>query len=366
MRVLHLIAPGPLAGAERVVLAGCRALRSAGVDLVLGALVDARHPGGGRDFLDAARAAGLEPVPFLSRGRVDLRTVRALRRHASGGRYDLFHVHGYKALAYAALAHGEVPLLATDHGQTSQSVQVRLYEATMRRMYRLVDRVVAVSEPGRGALLRGGLRPERVVTVPNFLTRELAGPATGDVRSAGEAARLLVLGRLSPEKGVDVLIQALARRAAGAARLTVVGDGPERRRLEQLTADLGLSARVEFVGYRDDVGPFLRAADALVMPSHREGLPLTLVEALAAGLPVVASDVGGVGELVRDGDNGRLVPPGDVAALAGALGDVAGRLSDFRRVALGDAARVRRRHSPQAWATATAEIYAQTLTRRAA
>ncbi len=137
-------------------------------------------------------------------------------------------------------------------------------------------------------------------------------------------ARLLFVGRLAAVKGVPVLLEAFsaARKKRPDLTLTLVGDGPDRAALEAAARDLGPA--VTFTGYRDQSGvaQALAQADALVLPSFAEGVPVVLMEAMAAGRPVVATQVGGVGELVVDGAAGRLVPPGDVTALSGAILEV--------------------------------------------
>lgn len=135
---------------------------------------------------------------------------------------------------------------------------------------------------------------------------------------------LLFVGRLGAVKGVPILLDAFrrARNANPGLTLTLIGDGPDRRALEAAAADLG--GAVRFLGYRNQaqVADALAVCDALVLPSFAEGVPVVLMEAMAAGRPVVATQVGGIGELVQDGISGRLVPPGDPEALAGAIHDV--------------------------------------------
>jgi glycosyltransferase involved in cell wall biosynthesis len=125
------------------------------------------------------------------------------------------------------------------------------------------------------------------------------------------------IGRLEPQKGVDVLIRALAD--VDDATLLVVGDGSERERLEALARAVGVSERIEWKGWSDTPRNYLGALDVFVLPSRNEGFPLTALEALLAGTAVVASDVGSVAEAIRDGETGLLVPPEDHVALAEAL-----------------------------------------------
>lgn len=140
---------------------------------------------------------------------------------------------------------------------------------------------------------------------------------------AGQGRRLLFVGRVAAVKGLAVLIDALAllRERAIDVELSVVGDGPEREGLEAKAAALGLADRVRFLGYQNQaaVRQQLAETDVFVLPSFAEGVPVVLMEALAAGVPVVATRIAGVGELVEEGVSGELVPPGDVASLAGAV-----------------------------------------------
>lgn len=182
---------------------------------------------------------------------------------------------------------------------------------------RSVARTVVVAAPMRDFLVeRLHVPGGRVVHIDNGLALpEGVRPAAGPVR------RLLFVGLLVERKGVDVLLRALARSArdtpGGPVRLTVVGDGPHRAGLEGLRDTLGLHDRVDFLGFRSDVAHLMAKHDAFVLPARMEQQPLVLIEAMAVGLPVVATDVGGVADML--GGRGRLVPPDDVDALAAAV-----------------------------------------------
>lgn len=350
-----------MAGAEKVVLAGVAALRAAGSPVTLAVLDERRRPEVAAAFVAEARRRGIEPCVIPVRGRLDPLALFALRRLLASP--ALLHVHGYKALAYGLGARRRgLPVVATDHGRTAHAARVRIYEAVATRLYGAVERVVAVSEAGRRALVELGVPPQRVVVVPNLLAEEWPAPPGRKRRREGQLS-LLALGRLSPEKGLDVLLQALTRPEAAKATLVVVGDGPVRDALERAADAAALSSRVRFAGFQGDVAPFLAAADALVMPSYREGMPMALIEAVVTGVPVVASAVGGVPELVADGVNGRLVPPGDAGALAAALGALATGFDRYADGAWQAAEAARRAFSPATWAAATADLYRSLLAR---
>ncbi len=200
-------------------------------------------------------------------------------------------------------------------------VRLRFLRATRNAALKGARHVFCPSAYLREVALGWGLDPRRVTVLPNPAPAIPAMPTRDELRAElrldGDV--LVFAGRLGPQKAVGVLLDAL-ERAAGVT-LVIAGDGPERAALEQRVAELGLDGRVRFLGSvpRETVLRLFRAADASVLPSAWENFPHTLVEALAAGCPVIATAVGGVPEVVQDGANGLLVPPGDVAVLAGAI-----------------------------------------------
>lgn len=175
------------------------------------------------------------------------------------------------------------------------------------------------------------------------------------------APLLTIIARLTEQKGHRILLDAMARPDLAQAHLLVVGDGPLREALERQASGLGLSARVRFVGARRDLGNILAATDVFVMPSFWEGLPLAMVLAMGAGLPVVATRVAGIPEVVQDGVTGLLVPPGDSSELGAALSRVVN--DDTARVLLGQAARtfVRPRFGVDGYVNAITGLYDRLL-----
>lgn len=285
------------------------------------------------EFAAALEARGL-PVTRVAEvdsrwdGRGLWRTWRGLGR----AKPDLLHVHHVwpaadRYLAALADAAGVPHLVVTEHieGHSHSAAQVRL----KRRELEQADVVTAVSSAVADSLVRDyGVDRARVRVVPNGAEPpDEVGerPAVRRVREelgAGVLRPLWVCaGRLEEQKGQDVLLDALAEvRRRGLEFVAVLaGEGRLRAALEERARHLGLEANVRFTGQVDDLGPLLAAADAVALPSRWEGMPLVLLEALARGRPVVASAVGGVPEVVTDEEHARLVPPGDVAALAAAL-----------------------------------------------
>lgn len=191
--------------------------------------------------------------------------------------------------------------------------QIRL----QRLAYRAATKVVANSPAARQMLEAEGLAPESIAVIPNGVDP----PFFARSEPARPVRTVITVANLRREKSHETLLAAAAMLVGAhpVLRFQIVGDGVRRRELEQLTAALGLSARVEFLGHREDVPALLAAADAFVLPSRSEAFPNGAIEAMAAGLPVVACAVGGLLDLIQDGTTGILVPPGDSGALATAL-----------------------------------------------
>jgi len=310
-RIVHVRSAQGLYGAERSLLALAAATEApfepAVVSLVRPGRADALGP--------AATGLGIPATRVEARGRLSPSALGPLVRLARGG---LLHAHDYKALvlALAAGALARAPVVATFHGDTGHLRRVVLYERLARWAARFTRGVAAPSEP-LAERIRGAAPRTPVHVIPNGIPVG-ALPTAAARSSAREALHLpagipvvAFVGRLSPEKAPEVLVRAI--RGTG-LRLLVAGEGPLRDALEA-EADAG---QVRFLGFLTDVAPVLAAADMLALPSRTEGLPMAALEAMAAGLPVVASAVGSLPEVLADGA-GVLVPPGDVSALRLAL-----------------------------------------------
>lgn len=284
-------------------------------------------------------------------GALDARSILRLRALLRRERADVLHTHVHFSLnvvGRTAALKARTAVVAHMHVEnvfrsspSARVAQVWLDNATARTC----RWIVAVSDATRSALVAQGYPASRTVTVRNGIeARQPAAPAALEPAPPGPV--LLEVGRLCDVKGQRELIAALPRLGREDVTVLLAGDdveagGTYRRALEAQARELRVEGRVRFLGRRDDVPALLAAADALVLPSWVEGLPLVVLEAMAAGVPVVASSVGGTPEAVVDGETGLLVPPRDADALARALD---GLLSDPARArALGEAGRLRAR-----------------------
>lgn len=237
---------------------------------------------------------------------------------------DIVHSHllrAHLAVSLATCCRRAPMIIMTEHQADPRWWALRL----LRMAARKATAVTAVSEAVRLHLLAHGFSSDRVLALPNGIDIETiarAEPVSRGRLGLPEDARvLLFVGRLTRQKGLDILLNAFSMVAAEApeAQLLVAGDGEDRRELEDLAEWLGLGRRVHFLGRRDDVPGLLKAAEACVLPSRWEGLSLVLLEAMAAGRPIVATRVEGHQEVLTEGRTGLLVEPQSPDALASAL-----------------------------------------------
>jgi glycosyltransferase involved in cell wall biosynthesis len=336
-RVLHLRSSLGLYGADRALLDLCEGLAGR-VEPMVGSIV----PAGAEDILGAeATRRGTPAIRIDSRGRADPAAVLALADRLSELQIALVHAHDYKSLALGLLAahRARVPVVATYHGDTAATPALRAYEALARVLGNATRGVAAVSAP-LARRLRTWIHAAPVIQIPNGI--RVPSSLSADERAAARAAFgispgasvLAVVGRLSKEKGHRVLLDAL-RRVETRTVLLVAGEGPLEAELRQ--SALGLDIR--WLGFLRDIRPVYAAADAVVMPSLTEGLPLVALEAMALGRPLVASEVGELPTLLADGA-GVLVRPGSDAALARGLEGVLLDAEHRERLALRARARV--------------------------
>jgi glycosyltransferase involved in cell wall biosynthesis len=318
--VVHLIASNFFGGPEKQIIEHCTRLDPERWRAVVGSFREGRPR---VEVEEAARVRGLPTFlidtvsPFSPGGPVEV--ARQVRRHGA----DILVAHGYKSTAVGYLARKlrRVPVLPFVRGYTAETARVRLYEKLDRLLLRRAfPRVVCVSETTRRLLIRHGVHPERIVTIHNAVeVEEGVVPANlrDEFRIPPGIPVLVAAGRLSVEKGHRYLIEALRRMPAETVpHLMLLGEGRERDRLRELARALDVSHRVHFAGFHSNPYPFFAAADLVVNPSLTEGLPNVVLEAQALGVPVVATDVGGVGELVLHEETGWLVEAGNPDALA--------------------------------------------------
>jgi glycosyltransferase involved in cell wall biosynthesis len=321
--VIHLTASTFYGGPERQMLGLARALGAE----IRTVFLSFSEGGRCRHFLEEARRQGIEAGAL----RHDTPYLRAALRELTGRlvkeRADVLCVHGYKAglLGRVAARRAGIPVVAVSRGWTYEDAKVRFYELLDRVNLRWMDRVVCVSHAQAAKVRRAGVPARKIVVIPNAIHAERYQNPDPAARRELEGffphpARLILgaAGRLSPEKGFEVLVDAAALilKQLPDVGFVLFGEGARREALSERIARLGLAGRFVLAGLRSDLDRFMPHLDVFVQSSFTEGMPNVILEACAAGVPVVATAVGGTPEVVEDDVNGFLVPAGNADQLA--------------------------------------------------
>lgn len=373
MRVVHLTASTLFGGPERQMLGLAERLPGE-FEVGFVSFAEGGHCG---DFLRTVENRGFSATQL----RADTPRVRAAVRELTEllrfRRIDAVLCHGYKAnfVGRSAARSLGIPAIAVSRGWTGESLKVRAYEWMDRRRLAGMDHVVAVSD-GQAEKVRAAGVPESKLTVirNSARTEAFADPDILDLarladhfpRDSGVEQVVLAAGRLSPEKGFDVLIDAAARvcRQVPEAGFVLFGEGGERAKLERLVRSVGLESRFVMPGFSRELDRFVPWAGVVALSSHTEGLPNVALEASAAGVPVVATAVGGNAEVVADGETGFIVPPARPDRLAHAMVRLLD--DDELRARMGGAARARMREefSFEAQAAAYVELLERLVSKK--
>jgi glycosyltransferase involved in cell wall biosynthesis len=241
---------------------------------------------------------------------------------------DVVHAHGYKAdiYCYFAFRGAKVPLVSTCHTWYDNDWKVTLYGKADRFVLRSFDGVVAVSDEVKAQLLKAGVAGQKVHLIRNGIDLapfDGAADSFRDEVDPGHPERMIIglVGRLSKEKGVDVFVQAaaLVLQKMPEVWFVVIGDGEDRAALEGLIDALEVRGKVRLVGPRSDMPQVYASFDLMVSASRKEGLPMAILEGLASGRALIATPVGAVPQVVRDGETGVLIAPGDAPLLAATI-----------------------------------------------
>lgn len=322
--VLHVrVVRGAGGGPDKTILNSPRFLESEGYRCVCAFM---RHPddAGFSRLEERADRWRATVVTIDDRGPLDRGVSRRLKAVCERLQPAIWHGHDYKSnLLGLGIRTPSLRRVTTVHGWVQRSWKTPLYYWLDRRSLRRYERVLCVSRDLRDRCLSLGVAPDRCVLLPNaidteeFRRRRPAATARAEL-GVPEGRHLIgMVGRLSREKRCDLAIEAVADLVERGhdLELWIAGEGAERAALERLAAGLGVGDRVRCVGFLDDPLPFLEALDVFVMSSVREGLPNSLLEAMAVGLPVVATPVAGIPGVVDDGRNGLLVEEAAAPAL---------------------------------------------------
>ena len=297
---------------------------------------------GFQEIRNRAEAWNCPLAAYPDRGLADIAILWRLFADARRLKTGIWHGHEYKSNLIGWLLRPlcRFHLVTTVHGWVEHSPKLFAFYAVDRWVLRRFDRVVAVSKDIFQACLDMGVRPERLRLIQNAIEPadyRRQGPAEVAPGRAGGPSQLLTgrvvpegrlvigaVGRLSPEKGFDLLIEAVARLCARGLdlELWIAGEGAQEDALRQAIAEAGCGDRIHMLGFRSDTVALFECFDIFCLPSLREGLPNVVLEAMAMGVPVLATRCGGIDAALRDGEDSRLIAPGSLDALERGLSDL--------------------------------------------
>lgn len=327
MNIVHLTASPCFGGSERQMLELGREMASC----CRSVYVSFQEEGRCRDFLTEAESEGFCSFALQNDFPRIVSTIRELHALLCDIGATILCSHGYKAnlLGLWVARRMRIPIISVSHGWTGESVAVKLYEALDRATLRYMDMVVCVSEGQARKVRRYGVPRRKVRVIRDAVRADRFTTPKPEYRGRLESLfpdkpEVIVgaAGRLSPEKGYRFLVDAAAEvlRDYPDTGFVLFGDGPLREEIARRVAAKELRGRFRLPGFCSDLDGFLPHFDLFVLPSFTEGLPNVVLEAFAARVPVVATAVGGTPEVVEDGVNGYLAPPGDAGALADRIG----------------------------------------------
>jgi glycosyltransferase involved in cell wall biosynthesis len=328
LRVMHFIESGGLYGAESVIMNLSREMRADGrFEPVIGCIVQRAEE---RVALaELADNSAIEAHRLLLANRLVWLQLPRIARRLRELKIDILHCHGYKPAVYAyviARLTG-IRILTTCHlwyFDPDAPLKMRMMVGLEKLLYRRWPLVIAVSDKIRDILLANGVRPERVRVIPNGIPIGEYSANLPQSTAGPRPLHVLNVARLTQQKAQSDLVTAAALvRRERDVRFTIVGDGELREQLARQIASQSLGDCVELAGFRPDVSRALLDADVFALPSHDEGMPISLLEAVAAGVPVIATAVGDVPKLIRHEDTGLIVAAGDPGGLARAILQVA-------------------------------------------
>ena len=361
MTILQLISSEGYYGAESMLIGLSVALQNIGHELIVGVFKDQRNPHVG--VAQKAQQKGLSVELIECKGRFDWNAVKRIRAITSNRRVDILHAHGYKSDIYSFLAvPRQTALVSTCHNWPDPALAMRVYAAVDRIILRRFQHVTSPSRSVMTILTQSGIRSSQLTYIANGIEIsqfQNSEPAlTSQFPTEGKQV-VGIIGRLVEEKGGQTLLKAAQHVIKNFPKVlfVFVGEGPANKQWEALSHDLGISANVVFMGKRDDMPGVYASINILALPSYNEAMPMCILEAMAAAIPVIASKVGSIPDLVQNDVTGYLVPPGDSEALANRLLCLLRNPDHAKRLGQGGLEHVRTNFSSQAMARQYAAVY---------
>jgi glycosyltransferase involved in cell wall biosynthesis len=377
IRVLTLIESHTVTGPSRVLLdfAAKAGSPEPGLPAIDVTVLTFRRGDGECALATAAERAGVPAIVIPERKRWDLGIMGRLRRAVEEFAPDILESRNVKShfLVRTLGLNKRFPWIAWNHGYTSKDRLDRTYNKLDRWSLRGAFRVMTVCRPFAAALEAQGIPAQKISVLHNFVAPYTDSTPEEKARlreqlGLGDAKVILTVGRLSAEKGHADLLEAVAllrdSPGLGAYRVILVGDGPEEENLRQQAVRLGITDKILMAGFQRNVAPYYGLATIFALPSHSEGSPNVVLEAMSAGLPIVATTVGGVPEIVENGRTGILVSPRNPAAMAEALSQLLSSSDSRERLGTAAKQKAKSAYTFQDYKRSLTAFYAETLRMR--
>lgn len=364
VKVLQLISSGGYYGAENMLLNLCASQEQSGCENSLLLFYNVHVPN--VEFYERARRRGLSVRMVHCNGRADWRAVRQIEEYIQEDGVDLVHTHGYKADLYGYLAAWRChkPVVATCHNWVGGTAALGIYNHLDRMALKKFNALAAVSDAVAHRLLAFGVPAEKIKTIANGIDVTAFERAQPLPLFKAEGSTVVgVVARLDLQKGFEYLLRAVRElcKTFPDLKIVIAGEGPDRNKIEEMIQQYGLQSSVVLAGQQSNMPAVYAAMDIFVLPSLNEGLPMTVLEAMAASKPVIATRVGAMGSVIKDGENGLLVNAKDSEGLQNAIASL---LNDpQRRRRLGDQAHawVSQNYTSEAMALKYREMYEEVL-----
>ena len=368
VKALQLISSGGYYGAENMLLNLCASQERAGCQQSLLLFYNVHVPN--VEFYERARRHGLSVRMVHCQGRADWRAIHQIQEYIREDGIDLVHTHGYKAdlYGYVAARRSHKPVVATCHNWVGGTAALGIYNHLDRLALKRFNAVAAVSDSVAQRLLDSGVSARKIHTIANGIDVKAFERAEPLPTLAFTGHKIVgMVARLDLQKGFVYLLRAVRELCVTFPELKVVivGEGPDRLPIEVMIQAHGLQSNVVLAGQQSDMPGVYAAMDIFVLPSLNEGLPMTILEAMAASRPVIATRVGAIPTVIKHGENGLLVDPGDTDGFREAVKSLLNDSDLCRRIGAAGHTWVGRNYTSESMALNYRRLYDHVLGRPA-
>ncbi|MCP4369045.1 MAG: glycosyltransferase family 4 protein, partial [Deltaproteobacteria bacterium] len=364
MRILHLTDGEKIYGSGRVILELSKAFKKVySCHSVIGVIN--RSSNSPIEILEEARANGLAVVNFSNPGKLNFKLLYLIKKFISDNNITLLHCHGYKSNFYGLIAaKKKIPIVTTNHNWLKSHWKLKFYCFIDALLIRYFDRIVAVSGEIKEDMVRYRIPEKKISVIDNGIDLDRFKKPVSDTdikEEFGLKDEVIVgtIGSLGVEKGHIFLLMA-ARKVVDKnknVKFLIVGEGYLRNQLEAKALSLGIRDNVIFAGYRCDIPELISAMDIFVLPSIKEGLPMVILEAMAANKPVIASNIGAVPKIIKHHESGILIEPGNINDLSNAIIEIIAESNKMLKMSQAGNIRIKEKFSSEIMAERYMNLY---------